>query len=149
MSGTGRDGGGHDRALGAICFVSSMPSGLAFFAAVYGVWSMAGVMLWLGLPGIAVLAGVWAWAPRQRFPSTWLALRIGFYGGLLATLCYDFFRVPFYAQGYLVFAPISAYGMWLLDARHWSPATELTMESKLSIFGLGAAPTVDQPSSSV
>jgi hypothetical protein len=52
-------------------------------------------------------------------------LRLGCWGGLLGTLGYDLVRVPFHLAGFRVFAPIQAYGVWLLEADRssaWSEA---------------------------
>jgi len=52
-------------------------------------------------------------------------LRRGIWGGLLGTLGYDLVRVPLHLAGFRVFAPIQAYGVWLLDADRSSAASEL------------------------
>lgn len=52
------------------------------------------------------------------------ALRVGFWGGLLGTLGYDLVRIPFHLNGFLVFAPIETYGVWLLEAQRSSGLTD-------------------------
>lgn len=101
---------------------------------VYGLGSFA-VWFWaVGGPALVVLAllGWVASRPRPRRaeraspgPSSpdrlHTILVAGTIGGLLGTVGYDLFRVPFAAAGLRVLAPIDSYGVLLLDARTSSP----------------------------
>lgn len=111
--------------LRCLCFLACIPSGGALLLKVWGVTSMAwgGALFLACLP---VLIGTYAWAgPGGRDPELARALRLGAWGGLAGTLGYDLVRVPMHYLGYRVFAPISAYGVWLLEADRstgWSEA---------------------------
>lgn len=66
---------------------------------------------------------VYRWA-CQNDPALARAFRVGCWGGLVGTLGYDIIRIPFHLWGVRVFAPIQAYGVWLLDAQQSSGWTE-------------------------
>jgi hypothetical protein len=100
------------------------------FCALLGLLSVAPVLAWVhGLgsfeawfwsttvPAMGALVAVGlvvARRPDQRRLRT--ALITGTVGGLLGTVGYDAFRVPFAAAGLRVFAPIESYGVLLLGA---------------------------------
>ena len=107
--------------LRLLCFLACLPSGGALLLKVWGITSMAwGGTLFLACLPIFPLAYGWS---RRHDASLARALRLGCWGGLLGTLGYDFVRVPFHLYGLRVFAPIQAYGVWLLDADRSSGAT--------------------------
>ncbi|MEW6129717.1 MAG: hypothetical protein AB1757_21945 [Acidobacteriota bacterium] len=94
-------------------------------AKVYGIASMKTVTLYLMLPGMVVLLTFWIWAIKSGQSQLSRDLIIGFLGGLAGTIAYDLARVPFTFSGQRIFAPISAYGIWLLDSATSSRLTEL------------------------
>jgi hypothetical protein len=49
---------------------------------------------------------------------------IGALGGVVGTILYDVVRIPFVIGGYRLFAPISSYGLLMINAPHSSPLTE-------------------------
>ena len=102
-----------------LCFLSCIPSGGALLLKVWGITSMArGGLLFLACLPILVLG--------YRVDSELAGdIRRGCWGGVLGTLGYDLVRVPFHLAGFRVFAPIQAYGVWLLDADRSSAATEM------------------------
>lgn len=72
----------------------------------------------LGVVAIAVVA--------QRTPAferLRLVFVLGAVGGLIGTIGYDVFRIPFVLGGRQVLAPIESYGVLLLDAKASSPLT--------------------------
>lgn len=111
--------------LRVICFLACMSSGGALLGKVYGLASMQLLGLAVALPCGVGLLGVWFWARRTAREALADALTIGFLGGLLGTFGYDLFRVPFHLLGLRVFAPISAFGVWLADAPSSSRLTEV------------------------
>jgi len=110
-------------ALRALCFLACVPSGGALLAKVYGVASLQWVTLVSFVPGIALMVTVWAFAP-PRWPRLGEDLTVGFWGGLLGTIAYDLFRLPFTLVGYRLFAQHGLYGIWVMDASHATPTTE-------------------------
>jgi hypothetical protein len=111
--------------LRALCFALCVPSGGSLLAKVYGLAPMPVGALWVALPCSAALVAVWLWAARSGRRPLADALAIGFAGGLLGTLAYDVVRVPFHLAGQRIFAPISAYGVWIADAAASSRFTEV------------------------
>ena len=111
--------------LRIICLLCCIPSGGALLAKVYGVAQMQPVTLFVFVPCALIMVVVWQWAKRNQRQLLADAMRIGFLGGLLGTLGYDLIRVPFMLAGQRVFAPISAYGVWVADASLSSRWTEL------------------------
>ncbi len=108
--------------LRCLCFLACIPSGGALLLKVWGLASMAwgGAFFLVCLPIIPLTYG---WARRHDL-SLARALRLGFWGGLLGTLGYDVVRIPFHLAGFRVFAPIQAYGVWLLEAERSSGITD-------------------------
>lgn len=78
------------------------------------------------LPSSLLLLAL-GWWVRDRTSSATLRLALvaGASGGLLGTLGYDLFRVPFVASGLRVLAPIDSYGILALGASHSSGWTGL------------------------
>lgn len=104
--------------------------------AVLGLLNVAPVLAWtagLGsfrswflatsVPSVLALIALGAVAARRADRSLTNVLTCGVWGGLLGTIGYDLFRVPFAAQGQRVFAPIDSYGILLLGADSSSPLT--------------------------
>lgn len=87
-------------------------------------------MAWGGklfLAGTPILLSAYFWAVKAHGdPELARALRLGCWGGLAGTIGYDVVRIPMHLIGYRVFAPISAYGVWLLEANRSSAWTEMT-----------------------
>lgn len=105
-----------------LCFLCCLPSCFALPLDVYGVAPLREFTLLAILPGFATLALVY----RSRRGSP-LAddLRLGLLVGLFATVLYDLARLPWHLSGIRVFAPISAYGLWLTGAGASDRFTEL------------------------
>lgn len=105
--------------LRCLCFLCCIPSGGALLLKVWGIKSMAwGGLLFLACLPVLLLG--------YRMDSDLARdLRLGIWGGTLGTLGYDLVRVPLHLAGFRVFAPIQAYGVWLLDADRSSLATEV------------------------
>lgn len=82
---------------------------------------MGPVVLGVAGPGLVLLLVVGLRA-RGELASD---LALGALGGLLGTFAYDLFRLPFHLAGLRVFATISAFGLWLLDAPASSRWTEV------------------------
>ena len=73
---------------------------------------------------VALIIAAFAWR-RTRFAGIAGAIENGALGGLLGTFAYDLVRVPFHLSGKRVFAPVSAYGIWITDAAASSRFTEV------------------------
>ncbi len=92
---------------------------------VYGLGPFHVWFLAVSVPALALLVGVAVRTARrpEADPHLRLALVAGTLGGLLGTLGYDLFRIPFIVSGLRLFAPIDSYGILLLDARASSSLT--------------------------
>jgi hypothetical protein len=78
----------------------------------------------LSFPSIVAVIVIGYVATRSGArPALRLAITAGVVGGLLGTLGYDVFRIPFHAIGYRLLAPIDSYGVLLLDAPSSSALT--------------------------
>lgn len=110
------------RATAAACGLCNV---VALLAWVYGLGAFHMWFLAVGLPSLVVLVAVAAWSARNPDADPYLrrALVAGTLGGLLGTIGYDAFRVPFIVGGLRLFAPIDSYGVLLLDAAASSPLT--------------------------
>lgn len=108
-----------------LCFILCVPSGGALLVKVYGLLELNSGVLFVTLPCCVALVGIWLWAKRTGRNSLAEALAIGCLGGLLGTLAYDLVRIPPLLSGQRIFAPISAYGVWIADAGGSSRGTEL------------------------
>ena len=108
--------------LRCLAFLACIPSGGALLLKVWGVTSMlTGGLIFLAC--LPVFPLVYRWACRHD-ASLARAFRVGCWGGLIGTLGYDIVRVPFHLWGVRVFAPIQAYGVWLVDADRSSGWTD-------------------------
>ena len=75
-------------------------------------------------PSIAAVIAFGLLVARPRWPATFDAMVAGALGGLLGSVGYDLFRLPFvYGLGRQLLAPIDSYGVLLLDADSSSPLT--------------------------
>lgn len=111
-----------ERLLRIVCFLACIPSGGALLLKVWGIAQMpVGGAIFLACIPVLLLA--YAWACRRDLDLE-RDLRLGFWGGLAGTIGYDVVRIPFLWAGFKVFAPIQAYGVWLLDAGQSSGLTE-------------------------
>ncbi|MEW6282128.1 MAG: hypothetical protein AB1758_26215, partial [Candidatus Eremiobacterota bacterium] len=103
-----------------VAWLACVPSIGALLCRVWEVSPMQPVVLFGFLPCCAILLALWRRGDREVSHD----LSLGFLGGLLGTLGYDLARVPFHLAGFKVFAPISAYGVWICGADCWSGWTE-------------------------
>ena len=98
----------------------------ALLAWSYGLASFRAAFLVVGVPPMLVLCAIgWLGCSTRDQSGSALALTAGVVGGLLGTIGYDLFRVPFALSGLRVFAPIESYGVLLLGADTSSPLTDL------------------------
>lgn len=108
--------------IGALGICSVVP----LLAWVYGLGSFAAWFWRLTFPSAVVLGAIGLGVTRpgagRAAPDALRPVLItGTVGGLLGTIGYDLFRVPFVASGLRVLAPIDSYGVLLLDANTSSP----------------------------
>jgi len=110
------------RAAVAFCGLLNVSALLAWVLdlGAFHVW-----FLLVGLPALVVVAGVGIWLARHPERDIYLrrAMVAGTVGGLLGTIGYDVFRIPFILGGMRLFAPIDSYGVLLLDAAASSQTT--------------------------
>lgn len=111
----------------------------ALLAWVYGLGAFHLWFLAAGVPSLAVLVGAGWWTGRRpdTYPYVRRALVSGALGGLLGTIGYDLFRIPFVISGMRLFAPIDSYGVLLLDAAASSSTTGVAGWSYHFANGIG------------
>jgi hypothetical protein len=114
---------GASRAAVALCGLLSVSSLLAW---VYDLGSFSTWFVACSVPSTLALAAVgWVVRDKAGYEVLRLGMVAGATGGLVGTLGYDLFRVPFVAAGYRLLAPIDSYGVLALNATHSSPVTGL------------------------
>jgi hypothetical protein len=108
--------------------VATRVGGLRAAVAFLGLMSVASLLAWVyglgpfrlwflvtGLPAAVALVAIGVVTARRRRPvALRLALVSGAVGGLIGTVGYDVFRVPFVVGGLRLLAPIDSYGVLLL-----------------------------------
>jgi hypothetical protein len=107
--------------LRATAVLAGGGSVIALLAWVYEVVSFQAAFLAVGVPCLIALVALAVRAGRS--PALADVLAAGAVGGLVGTLGYDLFRLPFVVAGLRVLAPIDSYGVLLLDASESSPWT--------------------------
>ncbi len=114
------------RATRAIIAVLGFTSVASLLGWVYGVASFEALFLNVTLPGTAALAGIALWAVRRDDTELRDIFAIGTVAGLLGTLGYDVFRIPFViGRGLLVLSPIESYGVLATGAETSSGWTDM------------------------
>ncbi|MBX9568390.1 MAG: hypothetical protein K2X77_05815 [Candidatus Obscuribacterales bacterium] len=111
--------------LACICFVLSMPSAGSLLTKVYGLLQMNVGVLYVAVPSSLVVLGLYFYCKRAGKEPFADLLFTGAFAGLIGTFAYDVSRVPFHLFGQRIFAPISAYGVWIADANMSSRFTEV------------------------
>lgn len=88
--------------------------------------SFRSLFVGVAVPGLIALIAFGTWLATQRAGSGLaMAMRVGVAAGLLGTLGYDLFRVPFvFGAGFRLLAPIESYGVLLLGADASSGLTD-------------------------
>lgn len=109
-----------------VVFLLGGTSVASLLAWVYGLGSFRAWFLAVSLPGQVVLAVLALWVVRRDdLEELRVLLLAGFLGGLVGTLGYDLFRVPFVLAGLRVLAPIDSYGVLAAGAFESSQWTGL------------------------
>lgn len=106
----------HSKLLRLVIFAACIPQAGSLLLKVYGLCSLQAAFLALAVPGILIITAVYLWAKKQPDQFLRNTIELGFLGGLAGTIAYDLARIPFLLMGLRIFAPISAYGVWLLDS---------------------------------
>lgn len=113
------------RVLAAIVAIAGVGSVAPLLAWVYGLGGFAAWFWTQAVPGLVAIGAIGVWAARRgQRPAFAIAITAGVLGGVLGTILYDVCRLPFVAGGYRLFAPISSYGLLMLDAGHGDRLTE-------------------------
>lgn len=116
---------GKVNAINALLTIACIPQAGSLLLKVYGVCSLQQAFLFLALPAIILVVLMYVWARKNGRQETADSIKLGLFAGLVATIFYDLARIPFLIFGQRVFAPISAYGVWLFDANYSTRFTEL------------------------
>lgn len=113
------------RVLAGIVLLAGLGSVAPLLTWVYGLGPFS-TWFWLqAVPGLVAIGVIGAWAAhRGNRPALAVAIAAGVLGGILGTILYDVSRMPFLAVGYRLFAPISSYGVLMIDAAHSDRLTE-------------------------
>lgn len=110
------------RTVVAVCALLNVSALLAWVLdlGAFHMW-----FLFVGLPALVVVASVAIWLAKQPDHDPYLrrAIVAGAIGGLLGTIGYDVFRIPFILGGMRLFAPIDSYGVLMLNASASSQTT--------------------------
>jgi hypothetical protein len=114
-----------DRGISVVCIVLGLLPVASLLA-----WSLdlGSFHLWFAFvsgPALVILAVI-GWILGGRNPTSRIRVAIvaGTVGGLIGTIGYDLFRIPFAALGLRLFAPIESYGVLLLDKASSTPLTD-------------------------
>jgi len=84
---------------------------------VYGLGSFAFLFRAVTLPGAVLLGGVALWSAVANREALGQVLVLGTMAGLIGTLGYDIFRLPFvFGGGLLLLSPVETYGVLALGA---------------------------------
>lgn len=112
--------------LRAVIFLLGFTSVASLLGWVYGVGSFVDLFRFVTIPGSLLLIGVAVWATRNDVKPVRDVMAIGTVAGLIGTLGYDVFRIPFvYGGGFLVLSPIESYGVLATGADTSSGWTDL------------------------
>lgn len=112
--------------LTAIVALSGLLSVASLLAWAYRLGRFSYWFLALGAPAIVALFAIGAFVARNgRYPRLRSAMIAGMIGGLVGTIGYDLFRIPFAALGLRLFSPIESYGVLILGAETSSGWTDL------------------------
>lgn len=129
-----------DRAGALGCGLLGLASVVPLLAWVNGLgpfhvwfWSLAAP----ALAGLLVLGTITFRV--ESYPLTRQSLAVGTTAGLIGTIGYDLFRVPFSLLGFRLLAPIDSYGLLILNAEGSSPLTGFTGWSYHFMNGVGFA----------
>lgn len=110
--------------LASICFMLSIPSAGALLTKVYGLMPMNVGVFYVAVPSSIIVLLLYFYSRRSGKGPFADLLLTGAFAGLIGTFAYDVSRVPFHLLGQRIFAPISAYGIWIADAEMSSRFTE-------------------------
>lgn len=109
-----------------VVFLLGGTSVASLLAWVYGLGAFQVWFLVISVPGQLALAAIALWAVRRDDLAELRVLLVaGLLGGLVGTLGYDLFRVPFVLAGLRVLAPIDSYGVLAAGAFESSQWTGL------------------------
>ena len=108
------------------CAIGGVASVFPLLGWAYRLAPFRTLVLAVAIPGLALLIAAGLHLRRSgAFPALAAGLAAGCVGGVLGTVLYDAARAPELALGLRPFAPISSYGLLILDARYSSGLTEL------------------------
>lgn len=92
---------------------------------VYGLASFATLFRWVTLPGALILVLLAVRSAQGGAGGIGPVLTVGAFSGLVGTLAYDLFRVPFiFGGGLLLLSPVESYGVLATGASHSSGWTD-------------------------
>lgn len=114
------------RSVRGLCALLGLLPAVPLVAWAYGLGPFHVWFWFVTVPSLALLtaAGV-ATARWSGYRGLHTALVVGAFGGLLGTLAYDLFRIPFLLAGFRLLAPIDSYGVLILGAESSGPWTGL------------------------
>ena len=124
--------------LRALVFLLGGTSVASLLAWVFGLGAFHAWFWAVSVPGQVALLAIGVWVARREDLAELRALLVaGLVGGILGTIGYDLFRVPFVLAGLRVLAPIDSYGVLALDAAASSTLTGFTGWSYHFANGIG------------
>ena len=112
-------------ATGLVALMGLLPVA-SLLAWVFGLGSFRSWFLGVSAPALVLLVILASWAAKTGRNHISAIFTAGVFGGLLGTLGYDLFRIPFVIAGARLFSPIDSYGILILGAQESSAWTGFT-----------------------
>jgi len=79
---------------------------------VYGIASFSVLFRFVTVPGVIALLAIAVWSSTGDHSNVHQVIKVGAIAGLIGTVGYDLFRIPFiYGGGFLLLSPIESYGV--------------------------------------
>ncbi|MDP2691928.1 MAG: hypothetical protein U1C97_03070 [Candidatus Gracilibacteria bacterium] len=114
-----------EKIISSIIWILSFSSIFCLLAFLYRIMPMHEAGLFILSPSLIIIGGLWILGKKKNYHRLTLALKTGFWGGILGVLGYDLIRLPLHFLGLNPLTPIRSYGMYLLDAPYSTLASDL------------------------
>jgi len=92
---------------------------------LYKIIPMQRSGMYILIPSLVCITVLWWYAYKKGHSDIHLAMKVGFWGGILGILGYDLIRLPLHFLGLNPLTPIRSYGMYLTNTQHSSLGSDL------------------------